>query len=183
MRKNNLAVAAMILALGTPAAVFAQDDTPDWIKDTSGVGHSKNGTVRSDQILELGNTNPSALQLEGENSLRMGNLDTALTALQKSVEMAPLDMDKRTLYAEALQEKLQKQKEKDPTLYNFTVKQWYFIYKKAEFIDQTLEAKSHLLHLTGSAPKNFESAQKYLARVLVPEDSSEIASAKKQAAE
>jgi hypothetical protein len=168
--KKTVAMAAIVGSIAIPTAALAEE-TPDWIMDTSGVGHSKNGVVRSDQILELGTANASGLQLEGEAQMRMGNLDQALTSLQKAVEMAPLDMDKRLLYSQALEKKLASQRgDKDPQLYNFLIKQWLFIYRKAEFIDQTLEAKSHLMHLTGTAPKSFERSEKYLARVLVPED-------------
>lgn len=147
-------------------------DGPDWIKDTSGIGQSKNGTVRSDQILELGTCPPSALQLEGEHCLRTGNIEQALTALQRSVELAPLDMEKRLLYSQALEKKLMAQKEKDPALYNFLIKQYLFIMRKAEFIDQTMQARSHLVHLTGTCPKTFERSATFLNRVLIPEDGS-----------
>jgi hypothetical protein len=185
MRTIGLTILALSLALtaGTlPAPAEEHDkDTPDWVMDTSGIGQSHNGTVRSDQILELGTASASCLQLEGENSLRMGNIDNALLALQKAVEMAPMDMDKRTLYAQALEKKLFKQKVKDPVLYNFLIKQWLFIFRKAEFIDQTMEGRSHLLHLCGAAPKAFEKSEKYLARVLVPEDGNSKVAGKKAA--
>jgi len=102
----------------------------------------------------------------------MGNLDRALTVLQRSVEMAPLDMDGRILYAEALEKKLLKQEEKDPILYNFLVKQWLFVYKKSEFADQAMQGLQHLTSLTGTQPKRFESIPKFLVRVLLPEDGS-----------
>ena len=114
--------------------------------------------------------------------LRMGNLETALMTLQKAVELAPMDMDKRILYSQALEKKLATQEVKDPKLFNFLVKQWLFICRKSEFIDQTLEARSHLLHLTGTAPKAFERSQTFLARVLIPEDgSAKVALSKKTA--
>jgi hypothetical protein len=153
----------------------------DWIKDTSGIGQSKNGSVRSDQILELGTCPPSALQLEGEHAMRIGNIDNALTALQRSVEMAPLDMEKRLLYAQCLEKKLMGQKKKDPALYNFLIKQYLFIFRKAEFIDQTMQARAELVHLTGTAPKMFERSEKFLARVLIPEDGSEKVAVGKKA--
>jgi hypothetical protein len=155
----------------------------DWIKDTSGIGQSKEGQVRSDQILELGTCPPSALQLEGEHAMRIGNIDTALTVLQRAVEMAPLDMEKRLLYAQCLEKKLMAQKKKDPALYNFLIKQYLFIYRKAEFIDQTMIAKQALVHLTGTAPRSVEKSEKFLTRVLIPEDGSEkVAVSKRQPA-
>jgi hypothetical protein len=144
-----------------------------YIMDTSGIGRSHNGVVRSDQFLELGMGSANALRLEGESSLRNGHLDRAITVLQRSVEMAPMDMDGRILYSQALEQKLISQKERNPSLFNFLVKQWLFVAKKAEFADQAMIGRAHLMNLTGVAPKMFEKEPKYLARVLMPEDGSQ----------
>lgn len=192
---KRLLVSVMLVATFAPSAVasdntdWMNDDTGvgdksngkgDWIKDTSKIGQSNNGQVRSDQILELGTCPPSALQLEGEHAMRIGNLDNALTALQRSVEMAPLDMEKRLLYAQCLEKKLMGQKKKDPALYNFLIKQYLYVYRQAEFIDQTMIARAALVHLTGTAPKRFEKSEKFLSRVLIPEDGTAKVAVKKQ---
>lgn len=173
MAKRNILALAFLLSM-SPASMAADGDKDDWIVDTSEIGKSRNGVIRNDQILEMGVPTSSALQLEGESSMRMGNLDRAIVALQRSIELAPLDPDKRLLYAEALEKKLltQKGKERDPRFYNFVVKQWLFIFQKADFPDQKMQAGSHLVTLTGQAPKMFERPHKYLARVLLPEDGS-----------
>jgi hypothetical protein len=163
----------VMLAFLGPAFIppaFAGPD--DFIMDTSGVGKTTGTIVSSDQFLELGLSSPNALRLEGEQSLRMGNLDRAITVLQRSVEMAPLDMDGRILYAEALEKKLMKQEEKDPVLYNFLIKQWLFVCKKSEFPDQVVQGMQHIQILTGTMPKRFEKVPKFLGRVLLPEDGS-----------
>ena len=162
-------LATTILLASAPAA-FADD--PSWIMDTSDIGKS-NGVIRSDQILELGQPTASALQLEGESAMRLGNLDRAIMILQRAVEMAPLDMDKRILYASALEKKLIAQRKRDPALFNFIVKQWLFVTKKSEFPDQALQGRSHLVNLTGRLPRMFEKTDKYLAQVLMAEDGSE----------
>ena len=154
----------------------------DFIMDTSSIGRSHNGVVSSEQFLELGMRTPSALRLEGENSLRMGNLDRAIMVLQRSVEMAPADMDGRILYAQALEQKLVGQKERDPALFNFCVKNWLYVAKKAEFPDQAFQGRSHLINLTGVMPGLFESERRFLAKVLLPEDgSTKVALGKKKA--
>ena len=173
---------AISLVIVAPVRAQANYDEADgeaiekdkkWIKDTSGIGKSKNGVVRNDQFLELGVGTSSCLQLEGESLLRTGNLEQALTVLQRSVEMSPMDMDKRILYAEALEKYLIKQKpERDPRLYNFIIKQWLFIAKKAEFPDQMAIGRGHLQNLTGKFPGRFTKPEKFLAEVLIPEDGS-----------
>lgn len=167
MRKNALVILSVAVVAGSPA--LARED---FIMDTSGIGKSHGGIVSSDQFLELGMRTPNALRLEGENSLRMGHVDRAIMVLQRSVEMAPLDMDGRILYAQALEQKLISQKERDPALFNYVVKQWLFVAKKSEFPDQSLTGRQHLVNLTGVAPKLWESDRKFLARVLLPEDGS-----------
>src|SRR5262249_40062691 len=157
-------VAISLIAWATPCLSKPED----YIMDTSGVGKTGGTIVSSDQFLELGVSSPNALRLEGEQSMRMGNLDRAITVLQRSVEMAPLDMDGRILYAEALEKKLIKQQEKVPSLYNFLVKQWLFVYKKSEFPDQAMQGLQHVISLTGTQPKRMEKPEKFLTRVLLP---------------
>jgi len=168
---QSLACAFTLLVSMASSGVLAKD--PDFIMDTSGIGKSENGYIHSDQLLELGTPTANALRMEGENSMRTSDLNRAITLLQRSVEMAPLDMDGRMLYAEALQKKLLMEKDKkNPILYNFIIKQWFFVYKKAEFLDQKVQGLSHVMDLTGARPKRFESDQKFLRRVLMPEDGS-----------
>lgn len=145
--------------------------TEEFVMDTSSIGKS-NGVIRSEQILELGVPTANALRLEGEQSMRLGSIDRAIMVLQRAVEMAPLDMDGRIMYAEALEKKLLKQKDKDPALYNFVVKQWLFVAKKADFLDQTHQALGHLMNLTGRKPGRLERSRTFLAKVLLPEDGS-----------
>jgi len=166
VRKALLTLA--LCGLLAPASIARED----WIMDTSGIGKSHNGVVSSDQFLELGMNTPNSLRLEGEQSLRMGHLDRAIMVLQRSVEMAPLDIDGRIMYATALEQKLVGQKERDPALFNFCVKQWLFVSKKAEFPDQMMQGRSHLYNLAGSLPKMWENERKFLGRVLLPEDGS-----------
>lgn len=174
MKKQILILAALLAAIPCAWAGHDEDEQEDWVVDTSGIGKSHHGVIRNDQILEMGVPTASALQLEGESSLRMGQLDRALVALQRAIELAPLDADKRLLYAECLERKMisQKQKERDPRLYNFLVKQWLFVYDKADFPDQKAQALTHLGTLTGTAPRMWERPNKFLTRVLIPEDGS-----------
>ncbi len=146
---------------------------PDYIMDTSQIGESNNGTVRSEQLLELGSLTSGGLTLEGEQSLKEGSIDRALTVLQRSVELAPMDIDARILYAQTLERKLMMERDKkDPTLFNFLIKQWFFVYQKSDYLDQKMLGWGHLRDLTGTNPKMFEKPQKFFARVLIPEDGS-----------
>lgn len=163
--------------LFTPQIGFAKESKPkekkpDYIMDTSGIGKSNNGMIMSNQILELGVVTSSALRLQGEQAIRMGNFDRAIQVLQRSVEMNPLDMDGRVLYATALEKKLIRQKRRDPKLYNYVIKQWTFVFKGSEFDDQKIQGRNHLINLVGRAPKWHENEKRYLNHVMIPEDGS-----------
>jgi hypothetical protein len=172
--KARTAVVVVILSLAftpiIPAFANNSGQSQDFIMNTRGVGHIDRGYVTSDQLLELGLPTTEALRLEGEQCLRTGETDRALTVLQKSVEMAPWDMEGRILYAAALGKKLAERDGKDNALFNFVVKQWLFVYKHTEFADQQVQALSNLYALTKEKPKKFESERKYLYRVLKPEE-------------
>jgi len=183
-----LSIAMLSQSLDSTAFAKDQNTAPDFVMDTRGVGHINDGYVTSDQFLELGVPTSNGLRLEGENSLRTGDLNRALTVLQRSVEMAPLDMDGRLLYSEALEKKLAEKEGRDPVLFNFLVKQWLFIAKHAEYGDEIGTALMHLQDLTGTRPKRWESEKKFLTRVMRPEDrkpspNAKLASKAKEAAE
>ena len=178
-----IALTVLISPFSTAPGLAEQEQQPSWIMDTSSIGQDRDGIVNSNQILELGSVNPNALQLEGESALRSGDTDRAIMVLQKTIEMAPMDMDKRMLYAEALEKKLTMQKERDPRLFNFIVKQWLFIAKKAEFPDQSIQARGRLASLTGIRLGMFEKSPKYLEKVLIPEDGSKKVAIGKHGAE
>jgi hypothetical protein len=168
-----ITVACLCLAvIAQPLPCYSKDKTDSFIMDTDGIGRAEGGYITSDQFLEMGVPTADGLRMEGEQSLRIGDLNRAITVLQRSVEMSPSDLDGRVLYAEALEKKLMKQKEKDPALFNFLVKQWFFVFKSAEFLDETTLAVEHLTLLTGTSPKRLEKPEKFLGRVLIPEDGS-----------
>src|SRR5579883_310323 len=111
--------ASAIICLLAFSAVQPGFCDEDFIHDAAEFGGPSGGVVRSDQMLELGVTTSNGLRLEGEQCLRLGNVDRAVQLLQRALEMSPADMDGRILYATALEKKLTKQKKKDPKLFNF----------------------------------------------------------------
>jgi hypothetical protein len=52
------------------------------------------------------------------------------------------------------------------------IKQWYYVYQKLDYLDEKMQGWSHVKDLTSTVPKLFEKPQKFLARVLIPEDGS-----------
>ncbi len=161
-------VAGIGVMLFVCSRVTAKDN---FFVDTTAVSKTSHGAVSSDQLLELGTPTADSLRMSGEQYLRMGDVDKAIVALQKSVEMSPSDMDGRILYATALEKKLKSQEDRDPQLYNFLVKQWLYVKKKADFLNQNAQGQAHLVALTGTSPRRYESRERFLSRTLVPVDS------------
>jgi hypothetical protein len=160
-------LAGSVLALLLASGVVAKDN---FFEDSTAVSKSNLGAVTSDQLLELGTPTADSLRMSGEQYMRMGNVDKAIVALQKSVEMSPSDMDGRILYATALEKKLKSQADRDPQLYNFLVKQWLYVLKKADYLNQNEQGQAHLVALTGTSPRRYESRERFLSRVMIPED-------------
>jgi hypothetical protein len=163
------ALALILMFSGMTAPVALADD---FEVDTSSIGRDNHGVITSDQFLELGVPSANSLRIEGEQAMKLGNNERAIMVLQRSVELAPRDIDGRILYSEALEKKLIRQKSRDPKLYNFLIKQWLFVAKMSEFADQGQQGYNHLFKLTGTVPKRWEKERKYLTRVLIPEDGS-----------
>lgn len=179
MLKNSICLLSLVGVLVCPVGALAKKakkkidyKNHSYLMDTSNIGKSQNGMIMSNQILELGVVTPSALRLQGEQAIRIGNFRRAIQVLQKAVQMNPQDMDGRVLYATALEKKLISQKKRDPRLYNYVLKQWTFVFKHSEFPDQKIQGRNHLINLAGRAPRWHESINRYLKKIMIPEDGS-----------
>ncbi len=164
LQSTSLAASLFSMLILSPTTT-AKENTP-----TSKTAEQAKAMVSADRLLELSTPTPDSLRMEGEQSLRFGNLERALACLQKSVEMAPSDIDGRILFAQALEKKLQLKKERDPAIYNLLVKQWVFVVKKSQVDDQTSLGRSHLRSLTGTLPHKFETMNGFIARASMPEE-------------
>jgi tetratricopeptide (TPR) repeat protein len=148
---------------------------------------------------ELGfsEVNARTLMLSAKQSMRHHNYKKAIVLLRKAVELDPDDPDVRCLYAEALQEKLSHQVDKDPYIFNLCVKNWLVVARnevgdeKGASIngigiglgcfqdeDRTIRAKASLKKLTGYSPKPWETNDRYLRKVLKPATTSVTATIK-----
>ena len=164
--------AALVMLLSQPGQAKDSDDY-DFVMNTSSIDHAgRDGTVTSEQLLELGTPTADSLKLTAQECSRNGNLNKAIMNYQRAVEMDPSSVDTRVEYAAALEKKLRGQKDRDPKLFNFVVKQWLFVFHKADFLDEKQLGIDHLVSLTGVAPGRHERTRGYLAKVLMPEDGS-----------
>ncbi len=167
--KYHLVVAIAIAVAGTFWQPSLARDI-DFSQDTTPIVHGEQSLVTSDQMLDISTSNSSALRMEGEQLIRVNKIDKAVTVLAKSVEMSPADMDGRILYAEALEKKLAQQTTKNPQLFNLAVKQWLYVAKKGDYMDQKVQGLKHLSNICGSKPRMLETEDRFLSRVLRSED-------------
>lgn len=132
-----------------------------------------------------------ALLLQAKQFMRHHNYNKALKILKRAIKLNDDDMDIRVLYAEALEEKLSHQAEKDPEIFNECVKSWLMVarqeiglekgmtFKGIGFLsgqyadeDWAGRAKKRLRVLTGFSPKPWETNDRYLKKVLKPAETS-----------
>jgi hypothetical protein len=132
-----------------------------------------------------------ALLLQAKQCMRQHNYNKALRLLKRAIKLNDDDMDIRVLYAEALDEKLSHQVEKDPEIFNDCIKSWLIVARQeigdekgmtikgigfmgGQYADQdwALKAKKRLRVLTGYSPKPWETNDRYLKKVLRPAETS-----------
>jgi tetratricopeptide (TPR) repeat protein len=142
-------------------------------------------------------TSARSLLMTAKQYMRHHNYNKAIPQLSRAIKLDPDDPDVRCLYAEALEEKLSHQVEKDPTIFNLCVRNWLMILRSevgeekgatykgigigmGYFQDEerTTHAKHRLKALTGYIPKPWETNDRYLRRVLKPASTSVTATIK-----
>jgi tetratricopeptide (TPR) repeat protein len=132
-------------------------------------------------------TSARSLLMLARQCMRHHNYNKAISLLSRAVKLDPDDPDVRCVYAEALEEKLSHQVEKDPTIFNLCIKNWLTVMRNevgeekgatykgigigmGYFQDEerTMRAKQSLKALTGYIPKPWETNDRYLRKVLRP---------------
>ncbi|MFA7338104.1 MAG: tetratricopeptide repeat protein [Candidatus Obscuribacterales bacterium] len=132
-------------------------------------------------------TSARSLLMIARQCMRHHNYNKAISLLSRAVKLDPDDPDVRCVYAEALEEKLSHQAEKDPTIFNLCIKNWLIVMRNevgeekgatykgigigmGYFQDEerTMHAKHSLKALTGYIPKPWETNDRYLRKVLRP---------------
>ncbi len=135
---------------------------------------------------ELPKGNASSMMMSAEYSTRMGYTEQAIKQSRRALQRDPDDIDLHQQLAEALENKIKSQDERDPYLFNECVKEWLMVLRNEVGDEagltwhgiglpkmQTLYqdsarggvAKAHLIELTGSMPKAWETNSKYLKRI------------------
>ena len=144
------------------------------------------GTVTSvEAFTEMGHQTSNSLGLAAEYASHQGNYEQAIKLCKRSLRKDIDDMDAHEAYAQALEQKMEKEGQDDITVYNECVKQWLVVLRNeageekgqtfhglgllgTQYADEErgLLARQRLKVLTGSMPRPWETDVKYLKRVL-----------------
>lgn len=180
------------LNMSVKADDFSDDDQNDLgssSENASSVGNGHVSGYAMDQYgaTEINGRSARMLFLEAEQAMRTGDNATAMRKVRHSLSIDDDDMDAHLLYAQLLEDKLCKQTDRDPTLFNKCVEEWLAIMRNRYgeekgmryrginpcgdlFHDEerSIVAKRALVKLTGYSPHTFETDNHYLKRVLMP---------------
>jgi hypothetical protein len=176
------------LALLNPAGALAGAEEDERESASEAHSDSLQPIIPNENVLELGRVSGNTLMTQAELCLKSRNFDKAIQFARRSIQENGDDADLHRIYAEALEGKLQLEKEKDPTLYRECVEEWLSVMRSgngeerglniqgaggiADFLykddDHYILARHHLLELTGVLPKAWETNSRYMKRVLKP---------------
>lgn len=176
-------IISVLLVLSGGSAALAEQYTDE---ELGIVGGERKPLTSIQAWTELPKGNASSMMMSAEYSTRMGYTEQAIKQSRRALQRDPDDIDLHQQLAEALESKIKSQDERDPYLYNECVKEWLMVLRNEVGDEagltwhgiglpkmQTLYqdsarggvAKAHLIELTGSMPKAWETNAKYLKRI------------------
>jgi len=166
-------------------------DTSNWPVAGSDAG---SGTVTSIEAFQIGPQTANSLSRGAEYCVHNEQYDKAIQLSKLAIDKNLDDNEIHQIYAQALEGKLSEQvnRDKDPSIYNECVKQWLIVLRQEygdeklsyhglsipgmgkfyEDEERVIEARKHLVKLTGCAPKVWETDAKWLKKVLAPSNTS-----------
>lgn len=177
MNKLPISVCLAVFCLSaTPA--LADDPKPSLKQQTS------KGYIESDEVFTRSKNNRQ-ITLVAQQAIRRGDYERAIKLLTRAIELNYDDMDSHLHLAEALQDKLEAQDERDPYVFEKCLKEWLIVYRGEVGDEKGLTyrglgfmtdlyadedrgrmAKKQLIKLTGHAPKMWETDNKYITRMM-----------------
>jgi hypothetical protein len=177
---------SLAFPFGTGAMADEDDKQPDSAPESD--SGKLQSTIPNDNALELGRVSGDTLMTQAELCLRSRNFDKAILFARRSIQENGDDGDLHRIFAEALEGKLELQKEKDPALFKECVEEWLSVMRSGHGDERGLNvegvggigdffykddehyiiARHHLVGLTGVAPKPWETNARYMKRVLKP---------------
>lgn len=143
-------------------------------------------TLLYDEVLDPEQKNPMAARMSAEAAIRANRADRAIFLSRKALARRPDDLEFHKTLAEALDLKLETQKEKDPKVVAECVREWLIVMRNgvgmekgtnfrgaggildAFYSDEEyyILAKERIKELTGKLPRAWETNDRFLKRAL-----------------
>jgi hypothetical protein len=173
------------MKLTTGACVGAALSMVSAIADATDARKDAQPITSMEAVYRLGRPSANKFGMGADFAKRNGRCDESIRLAQEALKRQDNDLDLHEQYAEALEHKLESMQEEDPVLFNQCVKEWLIVLRNEAGDerglsfhgisimghlyadeDHSIEARAHLVGLTGRAPKPWETDAKYLERVL-----------------
>lgn len=165
-------------------SIGLQFTCPAWADPSNELDHPT-GVVSSSQATVTNNATAGGMANAAQYMVNNGYFDQAISTCQKALRKNLDDCDIHKIYAEALEGKLKKEKKDNPDLYAACVREWLIVFRNEkgdergltlkgvglplmgvfyEDEDHRREAKMHLLDITGTMPRPWETDDVYIKR-------------------
>jgi tetratricopeptide (TPR) repeat protein len=181
--QKQIIISTILVFLCSSLAAIAQADNEESEEESS----ARNpGEVTSIDVINSGKSNGRALASAAEYCVQIEQYDKAIKLSRQALDKNYDDNEIHQVYAEALEGKLKEQANRDPALFNQCVQEWLIVLRQEtgdekgltahgigipmmgklyEDDDRVIPARQHLLKLTGTTPKFWETDNKYLKRI------------------
>ena len=182
--RNGISCIAFLLLLSACPEASASDGA-DWMNE--GREDLPKGHVSNDNVMVHKDSSPFSLTVQAQRAMKSDHPEHAIKLCKRAFELDPDCAETHQVYAEALERKLALEKTEDPELFNLCVKEWLAVLRNQygeeagtsfhgialplaggkwyEDDDRHRPARQHLIKLTGSQPKIWETNEKFLKRV------------------
>jgi tetratricopeptide (TPR) repeat protein len=181
MKIKNLLIGALLVSASLAPSALARDSADE-------ADGSEAHPVSSMQAFS-GSAHQTAdgILIGADYTSKDGNYDKAIALLRQAIKKDNDDLDIHLSLAEALENKLKAQDERDQSLFNECVKEWLIVLRNEKGAESGLTfhglgfmgaryeddlhaglARVHLKDLTGSEPRGWETDARYIKRVCKP---------------
>lgn len=182
MKYAGLLIAATLLL---PASSALADDAADWMND--GAPQLPKGVVSSDMSMVSKDSSAFSLTVQATRQMKSDHPDQAIRLAHRALELDPDCAETHMVLATAYERKYKMGGESDPELYNSAVREWLSVLRNDygeekgtsfhglslpgvggkfyEDEERHMPARNHILKLTGTTPKIWETNEKFMKRV------------------
>lgn len=182
IRKSISGVAYLLMLSCAPSW---SADGADWMDE--GRTDLPKGVVSNENVMIHKDSTPFSLTVQAQRALKSDHPEHAIKLCRRAMELDPDCAETHQIYAEALERKLAKQPTEDPELFNLCIREWLAVLRNQfgeeagtsfhgiaipgaggkfyEDEDRHRPARQHLIKLTGTSPKVWETNERFLKRV------------------